>query len=95
MVFQLTGGAVNAFTQMTVSHQGYRLVMALNGVPVAATVINGPISNGVLSVFPEFPNGSPDLKEDQLRELQDKQIHAIADGINYVCMISQIKLNGH
>ena len=73
MIFQLVGGrlgAINAFAQLTTTHQGYRLVMSLNGVPVATTTIKSSVSNGVLVVYPEG--------------LDEKQVLAAANGINYV-----------
>jgi hypothetical protein len=70
IVFQLTGDATRDFTRLTASHQGLHLVMTLNGIPLAATPIKGPISNGVLAVYPEG------LTADVLADT--------ANGINYV-----------
>ncbi len=101
MVFHLAGeSAIRAFSQMTASHQGYRLVMTLNGVAFATYKIETPISNGVLAVFPEMPaapvvlsqeetKGLTEERIDALRKqktrlLEEKQIVDIANGINYV-----------
>jgi hypothetical protein len=80
MVFHLAGGrfgSISAFNQMTATHQGYRLVMTLNGRPFAAKRIDTPISNGLLAVFPE---------------LDEKAIMDAANGINYVSSEMQRQL---
>ncbi|MEI6860879.1 MAG: hypothetical protein WCL04_01335 [Verrucomicrobiota bacterium] len=72
MVFHLSGGtfgAISAFSHLTASHQGYRLVLTIGGRPIAVTTITAPISNGVIAFYPE---------------LDEKTVFAVADGINYV-----------
>lgn len=55
LLFQLSTSAVRDFYRMTVTHQGRRLVMVLDGEAVGARRIDGPITNGVLYVFVERP----------------------------------------
>lgn len=55
LLFQLSTSAIRDFYRMTVTHQGRRLVMVLDGEAVGARRIDGPITNGVLYVFVERP----------------------------------------
>lgn len=57
LLFQLSTSAIRDFYRMTVTHQGRRLVLVLDGEAVGARRIDGPITNGVLYMFVERPEG--------------------------------------
>lgn len=56
LLFQLSTSAIRDFYRMTVTHQGRRLVLVLDGEALGARRIDGPITNGVLYVFVERPD---------------------------------------
>lgn len=56
LLFQLSAPAIRDFYRMTVTHQGRRLVLVLDGDALGARRIDGPITNGVLYVFIERPD---------------------------------------
>ncbi len=56
LFFQLSPTATRDFYRMTVSHQGRRLVLVINDVPLGARRIDGAITNGVVFVFAEMPD---------------------------------------
>lgn len=56
LFFQLSPTATRDFYRMTVSHQGRRLVLVINDVPLGARRIDGAITNGVIFVFAEMPD---------------------------------------
>lgn len=49
----LTPAASRDFYRLTVTGQGRRLVLTLNGLPAAAVPIAAPVSNGTLLFYPE------------------------------------------
>jgi hypothetical protein len=59
LLVQLTPSATRDFYRMSVSHQGRRLVLLIDGNPLGARRIDGAITNGVIFVFVELPE--PDL----------------------------------
>src|SRR3954466_15734457 len=56
LFFQLTPTATRDFYRMTVTHQGRRLVLLINGAPIGARRIDGAITNGGIFVFVELPD---------------------------------------
>jgi len=56
LLFQLAPSALRDFYRLTVTHQGRRLVLMLDGQAVGARRIDGPITNGALFVFVERPD---------------------------------------
>jgi len=68
LLFQLSTSAVRDFYRMTVTHQGRRLVMVLDGEAVGARRIDGPITNGVLYVFVERPEAELPALVDNLKK---------------------------
>lgn len=56
LFFQLSPTATRDFYRMSVSHQGRRLVLVINDVPLGARRIDGAITNGVIYVFAEMPD---------------------------------------
>ena len=65
LLFQLTPAASRDFYRLSVTHQGRRLVLMVDGVAVGARRIDGAITNGVVFVFVEIPDGAlPALVQD-------------------------------
>ncbi len=56
LFFQLTPSATRDFYRMSVTHQGRRLVLVIDGAALGARRIDGAITNGVLFVFVELPD---------------------------------------
>lgn len=56
LLFHLTPAGVRDFYRLSVTHQGRRLALQLNGVVVGARRIDGPIANGMIFVFVEMPD---------------------------------------
>ena len=56
LLIQLTGSATRDFYRLSVTQQGRRLVMTVNGETVGARRLDGPITNGVIYVFVEMPD---------------------------------------
>jgi len=59
LLVQLSGSASRDFYRLSVTHQGRRLVFLVDGNPIGARRIDGPIMNGVVYVFIEIPE--PDM----------------------------------
>lgn len=55
LMFQIVGGATRDLYRLTASHQGRRLVLTIDGKPLGARRIDGPITDGVLFIFVEVP----------------------------------------
>jgi hypothetical protein len=55
LMFQLTPTATRDFYRLSGTHQGRRLVLVVNDVPLGARRIDGAITNGVIFVFAEMP----------------------------------------
>ena len=55
LLVQLTPSASRDFYRLSVTHQGRRLVLLVDGVPLGARRIDGAIMNGVVYVFIELP----------------------------------------
>jgi hypothetical protein len=53
LMFQLTATASRDFYRLSVTHQGRRLVLLVDGVALGARRIDGPISDGTVFVFAE------------------------------------------
>jgi hypothetical protein len=56
LMFQLSPAATRDFYRLSVTHQGRRLVLAVNGSPIGARRIDGAIANGAVFVFVEMPD---------------------------------------
>ena len=59
LLVQLTPSASRDFYRLSVTHQGRRLVLLVDGNPLGARRIDGAIINGVVYVFIEIPE--PDM----------------------------------
>ena len=55
LLVQLTPSASRDFYRLSVTHQGRRLVLLVDGNPLGARRIDGAITNGVVYVFVEMP----------------------------------------
>jgi hypothetical protein len=55
LLVQLTPSATRDFYRMSVTHQGRRLVIMVDGKALGARRLDGPITNGVIYVFVEVP----------------------------------------
>ena len=53
LLFQLTPTAARDFYRLSVTHQGRRLVLLVDGAPVGARRVDGAITNGAIYVFVE------------------------------------------
>lgn len=58
LMFQLTPAGVRDFYRLSVSHQGRRIALQINGTVVGARRLDGAITNGVIFVFVELPDES-------------------------------------
>lgn len=56
LMFKVTSPAMRDLYRLTGAHQGRRLVLTLNDQPIGARRIDGPISDGVLFIFVEWPD---------------------------------------
>ncbi|MBL9188656.1 MAG: hypothetical protein JNK23_14335 [Opitutaceae bacterium] len=56
LLFQLTPAATRDFYRLSVTHQGRRIVLLLDGVTAGARLIDGPITNGAVFMFIERPD---------------------------------------
>ncbi len=56
LFFQLTPEASRDLYRMTGNNQGHRLVLAINGKPVGARLIDRPFSTGSIATFAEIPD---------------------------------------
>jgi hypothetical protein len=64
LLFHLTPAGVRDFYRMSVTHQGRRLALQIDGVVVGARRIDGPITNGMIYMFVELPDAAlPGLVE--------------------------------
>ena len=68
LLFQLTPSATRDFYRLSVSHQGKRIVVIVNGEPLRARRIDGPITNGALFVFIERPEAELPLLVENLKK---------------------------
>ena len=55
LLFQLTPTAARDFYRLSVTHQGRRVVLVVDGTPLGARRIDGVIANGSIFVFVEMP----------------------------------------
>lgn len=56
LIFSLTGDATRDIYRTTVSNQGKRLVLFINGKPVGARLIDQPFNTGAIAVFAAIPD---------------------------------------
>jgi hypothetical protein len=56
LLFHLTPSGVRDFYRMSVTHQGRRLALQIDGVVVGARRIDGAITNGMIFIFVELPD---------------------------------------
>lgn len=68
LVFLLKPAAARAFYQISVANQGKRLVLVINGEPLGARRIDGPISDGRIYVFLEATDSDLETLAGQLKE---------------------------
>ncbi|MBK1877174.1 hypothetical protein [Pelagicoccus mobilis] len=68
LAFTLKGPAAREFYQISVANQGSRLVLAVDGDPVGARRIKGPISDGRIFIFLELPDEQLDELAKKLQE---------------------------
>ena len=54
LMFVLTSQAARDLYRISVTSQGRRLVLSLNGTPVAAIPLTGPLGSGAIVVYPEL-----------------------------------------
>ena len=55
LLVQLTPSAARDFYRLSITHQGRRLVLMVDGKALGARRLDGPIMNGVVYVFIEVP----------------------------------------
>lgn len=56
LLFQLTPAAGRDLYRMSGSNQGRRLVLLINGEPVGARRMDGPLTGGMVFIFVELPD---------------------------------------
>jgi hypothetical protein len=56
LVFKLTAEAARDVYRLTTVNQGRRLVLFINGAPVGARVLEGPLNTGAIEVFVGLPD---------------------------------------
>lgn len=56
LLFQLTPAAARDFYRLSVTNQGRRLVLFVDQIPLGARRIDGPIVDGMVFVFVEWPD---------------------------------------
>ena len=62
LLVQLTPTATRDFYRLSVTHQGRRLVLMVNGKTLGARRLDGPIANGIVYLFVEMPEAElPDF----------------------------------
>ena len=71
LMIQVTPSAARDLYRLTASHQGRRLVLVVNGTPLGARRIDGPIGDGIIFVFVE-------VTDESLRKLADDLKHSSA-----------------
>jgi hypothetical protein len=54
LLFQLTPSAARDFYRLSATHQGRRIVLVVDGAPLGARRLDGPIANGSVFVFVEM-----------------------------------------
>lgn len=62
LLFQFTQAATRDLFRQTVSNQGRRIVTVVNGMPIGATQVNRPISEGYIFTYVE-------VEDDQVAKL--------------------------
>lgn len=72
LLFQLTSAAGRDLYRMSGSNQGRRLVLLLNGEPVGARRLDGPLTGGMVFIFVELPD---DRLDGLVTELKTSLIH--------------------
>lgn len=66
--FQLTPAAARDLYRFTAQAQGRRLVLVVDGQPLGARRLQGPLSDGVIAIFVEVPDGElPAMAESFMR----------------------------
>jgi hypothetical protein len=68
LLFQLTPSATRDFYRMSVTHQGRRLVLLVDGMALGARRIDGAITNGAVFVFVELPETALPALVDNLKK---------------------------
>jgi len=56
LVFQLTSAAARDLYRFTGDHQGRRMILAINAVPLGARLIDRPFDGGNIAMFAEVPD---------------------------------------
>ncbi|MSU65172.1 MAG: hypothetical protein EXS38_03505 [Opitutus sp.] len=78
LMFQLSPAAARDFYRLSASHQGRRLVLVVNGAPVGARRIDGPIADGVVYIFVELTDDVLPRLVDDLKKTTSTVQRAIA-----------------
>lgn len=74
VMFQLTSSAARDLYRFSVTNQGRRLVLFLNGTPLGARRIDGPFAEGNVLIFVEVPDAElPKLVENLKKTTADLQ----------------------
>ncbi len=68
LLFQLTPAGVRDFYRLSVSHQGRRIALVVDGVALGARTIDGAVTNGVIFVFVELPDEELPALVDKLKK---------------------------
>jgi hypothetical protein len=68
LLVQLTPSATRDFYRLSVTHQGRRLVMTVNGETLGARRLDGVITNGVIYVFVEVSDDDLPALVDNLKK---------------------------
>lgn len=74
LLFHLTPSGVRDFYRLSVTHQGRRLALQVDGVVVGARRIDGAITDGMIFIFVELPDEAlPKLVENLRRTSAELQ----------------------
>jgi preprotein translocase subunit SecD len=68
LLFQLTPAGVRDYYRITVSQQGRRLALTIDGTVVGARRIDGPITNGVIYMFAEIDDAALPMLVENLKK---------------------------
>lgn len=68
LVFELTPAAARDFYRLSAANQGRRLVLLVDGVPIGARRLDGPVNDGRLFIFLEVPDENLSKLAHDLRE---------------------------
>lgn len=72
LVFQLTSDAARDFFRFTAQHQGRRLVLFVDMIPLGARLIERPVAGGVIMVYVEMEKKDAEDLAKRLKESSAK-----------------------